>query len=647
MNYDLNKRLHWLDAMRGFTMILVVAYHVAQFSFHENEKSSAALSFLVLMRMPLFFFVSGFLAYKATFRWTIPNALRLAWKKLKVQVIPAVVFLCIFIIFRTKGDFWPTLMRFLASSTKGGYWFTWVLLQMFLIYYMCCYAGKWLHRLIGSTRWLTLLLLFLSWAASVVAYETLYLPRTFTYHEQPFFAYTSLVQTIRYMQFFLLGNIVRRYWTSAERLFETPWFFPLVVTLAVVCCADIFQWHTLRHAWTNLPRTLAMYSLLFLVVMYFRKTPSYSPLEGEEDPTQPPRKGRSFKFLPLTGEFDGVCESRRAGRFLSFIGTRTLDIYLLHFLFLPTLPAVGEWLNANRPNFVASVVLSVSVGLVVIAFCLLLSQLLRVSPFLQLYLFGKRQGAGERGHGAGEKEQEKGVECQGARSERTPGSGPLAVLLLALLCLGSLPSEARKKEKRRIVRIETSVGNIRVALSDDTPLHSKNFLKLARKGFYDGTLFHRCIKNFMIQGGDPDSRNAEPGKLLGDGGTGYTIPAEFCLPYLYHWRGALAAAREPDDVNPEQESSGCQFYIVYGKKQSAADIRKVRQTLEDKGIELTPQMVDDYYMRGGTPHLDGQYTVFGEVISGMEVVKKIQGVDTDENDRPLEDIVVRRMVVEQ
>lgn len=198
-----------------------------------------------------------------------------------------------------------------------------------------------------------------------------------------------------------------------------------------------------------------------------------------------------------------------------------------------------------------------------------------------------------------------------------------------------------------MVRIETSCGIIRVALSDDTPLHRDNFLKLASSGFYDGTLFHRCISNFMIQGGDPDSRTAAKGQLLGEGGVGYTIPAEFCLPYLYHWRGALAAAREPDDVNPEQDSSGCQFYIVYGKKQSPADIKKARSMLEEKGIEMTSQMSDDYQMRGGTPHLDGQYTVFGEVIEGLNVVKQIQSVATDSNSRPLEDVVIQRMTVEQ
>ena len=586
MNCELTKRLSWLDALRGFTMILVVAYHVAQVTFQETEKTSAALPFLVLMRMPLFFFVSGFLAYKASFSWTIPNALRLTWKKLKVQVIPTLVFLCIFVIFRVKGDFWDGFMRLLASPTKGGYWFTWVLLQMFIIYYVCCYVGNMFNSKfkIQNSKWF---LLFAAWALSVFAYETLYLPKVFSYHKDMFFAYSSLIQTIRYMQFFLLGNIVRRYWTQFERLFDSPWFFPLVVTVAVVCCADIFQLHTLRKVWTNLPRTTAMYALLLLVVMFFRHYQTW---------------------------FD---EGQRAGRFLSFIGTRTLDIYLLHFLLLPKMPQVGQWLNANQPNFLLSIVLSVSVALVVIAFCLLASQLLRVSPFLQLYLFGKGQ------------------------------TRAVSILLIAFLCFGTLSVDARKKEKRHVVRIETNMGNIRVALSDDTPLHSKNFLKLAREGFYDGTLFHRCIKDFMIQGGDPDSRGAEPGKLLGDGDVDYTIPPEFCLPYWYHWRGALAAAREPDDVNPEMRSSGCQFYIVYGKKQAAADMRKVRAMLEGKGIELTPQMVDDYYMRGGTPHLDGQYTVFGEVIEGMDVVKSIQQTETDEHDRPLKDVVIVRMVVEQ
>lgn len=186
-----------------------------------------------------------------------------------------------------------------------------------------------------------------------------------------------------------------------------------------------------------------------------------------------------------------------------------------------------------------------------------------------------------------------------------------------------------------------------VRLYDETPLHRDNFLRLASEGYYDGTLFHRVIRDFMIQGGDPESKGAPAGKPLGTGGPGYNIPAEIVYPQLFHKRGVLSAARQSDQVNPEKASSGSQFYIVWGKRQNAADIRRVRGTLEEKGITLTPIMVDDYEMRGGTPHLDGQYTVFGEVIEGLEVVGAIQGVKTDKNDRPLEDVKVLRMTIEQ
>ncbi len=222
-------------------------------------------------------------------------------------------------------------------------------------------------------------------------------------------------------------------------------------------------------------------------------------------------------------------------------------------------------------------------------------------------------------------------------------------LLISLMLVLPFVANAvgKKAEKRSVVRIETSVGVIRVALHDDTPKHRDNFLKLVEKGHYDGTLFHRVISDFMIQGGDPDSRNAAPGKLLGAGDVGYTIPAEIQVPYYYHLRGALAAAREGDEVNPEMRSSGCQFYIVWGKKYGSATLKKMRASLEEKGIETTSQMYDDYQQYGGTPHLDGAYTVFGEVIEGLEIVEKIQSVATDPNDRPLEDVVVKHMEVEQ
>lgn len=217
-------------------------------------------------------------------------------------------------------------------------------------------------------------------------------------------------------------------------------------------------------------------------------------------------------------------------------------------------------------------------------------------------------------------------------------------LLISIICLGTT---LQAREKRSVVRIETSEGTIRVALFDDTPVHRDNFLQLASSGFYDGLLFHRVIQDFMIQAGDPTSRGAEPGVKLGDGDNGYTLIPEFRVPMLYHWRGALAAAREGDDVNPEMRSSGCQFYIVYGKKQSPADIRKASEKLEKNDVTLTSDMIYEYEHKGGVPHLDGTYTVFGEVIEGMDVVRHIQLVATDDNDRPLQDVVIQKMVVEQ
>ncbi len=206
---------------------------------------------------------------------------------------------------------------------------------------------------------------------------------------------------------------------------------------------------------------------------------------------------------------------------------------------------------------------------------------------------------------------------------------------------------AKKKEKRSVVRIETNMGTMKVALFDDTPLHRDNFLKLAESGFYDGLLFHRVIEDFMIQAGDPESRNAPREAKLGEGNNGYIIPPEFDLPYLYHWRGALAAAREPDEVNPDQYSSGCQFYIVWGKKFKPAPLDKIEYQLAEKGIGMSKQQRDDYEMRGGCPHLDGSYTVFGEIIEGLPIVEQIQAVQTDERARPLEDVVILGMKVEK
>lgn len=248
------------------------------------------------------------------------------------------------------------------------------------------------------------------------------------------------------------------------------------------------------------------------------------------------------------------------------------------------------------------------------------------------------------------------------------------------------------KELKQKVRISTDMGDMVVLLYDKTPLHRDNFIKLANDSFYNGTLFHRVIKDFMIQGGDPDSKLAQPGAILGDGGPGYTIKAEFD-PALFHKRGTLCAARMGDNVNPNKESSGSQFYIVQGKKFSPSELANIEIRVNQSkraeiinGIIANPpkelqakvdsaralntnesynNLVNDinpfvekelakkgvfafseeqkkvYTTLGGAPHLDGSYTVFGEVIEGLEVLDKIAAVQKDKNDRPLTDIKMK------
>ena len=231
------------------------------------------------------------------------------------------------------------------------------------------------------------------------------------------------------------------------------------------------------------------------------------------------------------------------------------------------------------------------------------------------------------------------------------------LLLVLVLCILPFGAQAKPKSRPAVVRLETTAGVIRVQLSDETPIHRDNFLKLAREGILDSTLFHRVIKDFMIQGGDPDSRvrTAPDGQLLspprdrelGNGDLGYTLPPEFDLPWLFHERGALAAAREGDDVNPEQRSSSTQFYIVYGRSWGENSLGKVRASLAENDIEMTYDMWQTYLTKGGAPHLDGTYTVFGHVIDGMKVVKTIQAVPTDSLDRPLQDVILLHAVVEK
>ena len=218
------------------------------------------------------------------------------------------------------------------------------------------------------------------------------------------------------------------------------------------------------------------------------------------------------------------------------------------------------------------------------------------------------------------------------------------IVLLLFYLFTFLPLNAQSTE----VLLETTAGNIRIALYDETPLTRDNFLKLTKLGVYDSLLFHRVIKDFMIQSGDTNSKHAKPGQLLGTGDFDYTTEAEFRLPQIFHRRGVVAMAREGDDVNPERRSSACQFYIVWGKILDDARISKVQERIDSATqgqVKLTPEMIEVYKTTGGTPHLDGQYTVFGEVVEGMDVVDQIQQAKTDKNDRPLEDIRILKATV--
>lgn len=270
---------------------------------------------------------------------------------------------------------------------------------------------------------------------------------------------------------------------------------------------------------------------------------------------------------------------------------------------------------------------------------------------------------------------------------------------LILCCITACTGNQKKNnnmanDNATLVKIETTMGDITVKLYDETPKHKENFIKLVKEGVYDSTLFHRVIKNFMIQAGDPTSKTASATDTLGSGDVGYTIPAEF-NPKFFHKRGVLAAARQGDDVNPNKESSGCQFYIVTGRKFSEAqminmenqinearldtvfqalarkhmkEIYKMRKANDMEGLmelqdslenqarkevakepalKFTPEQIKAYTTVGGAPHLDGSYTVFGEVVDGMNVVAEIETAKTNRQDRPTQDIrILKATVVE-
>ncbi len=268
----------------------------------------------------------------------------------------------------------------------------------------------------------------------------------------------------------------------------------------------------------------------------------------------------------------------------------------------------------------------------------------------------------------------------------------LTIMFVLLMVAGSSRAGAQKSADETMVLIHTKFGDMKLKLYNDTPMHRKNFLKLVNDGFYDGVLFHRVIRNFMIQTGDPNSKDAQAGQRLGNGSPGYTIPAEF-VPSHFHKKGALSAARKPDSVNPEKESSGSQFFIVQGevvsngmldtlemmqnnraknefyKQQFAAaneelntfrknndrdgfnvrvaEIRAETDSLWEQQplMKFTPEQRKIYTTAGGYPSLDHEYTVFGELVEGFDVLDKIASVETDQYDRPVEDVEISMEVI--
>jgi cyclophilin family peptidyl-prolyl cis-trans isomerase len=213
----------------------------------------------------------------------------------------------------------------------------------------------------------------------------------------------------------------------------------------------------------------------------------------------------------------------------------------------------------------------------------------------------------------------------------------LMVLTIALMVgYGQVNAQKSKKVKEVLIEFETTEGVMLVKLYNQTPLHRDNMVKLVKEGYYDGLLFHRVIKSFMIQGGDPDSKNAKPGQMLGQGGPGYTVPAEI-IDSLIHKKGALAAARMGDQVNPTKASSGSQFYIVQGRPFNENELNSMSAR---SGIKYNDAQKQLYATLGGVPHLDGGYTVFGELVTGFDVLDKIGNTQTGAGDRPVKEMKI-------
>lgn len=352
------KRLEWLDAMRGFTMLLVVAHHIMSFTFRIHSTTPyPEQTVMLIFRMPLFFFVSGFLAYSARTEWNARTLGQNLLKKTRIQLLPTLVFLMLFEAIIRK-DFGASFMKALSLPLKDGFWFTWALLLMFFAYYPFAYIEaklkKWLP---GMPSWLPICML---WVIGFGMYLTHSFPKTFDY-TTTWCKYTSIGQPIKFFVFFVTGNICRRYWTKAEHLFDSKWLFPLAMTAAIISCTDLTHWHVMQDNWKVFPRVFSVFSLLIIVISFFRHNA------------------------------ETLSKQTVVGRVMQYVGTRTLDIYLLHFFFLPNWPKLGKWIQETRPGALVDIVITFAMAGLVIAISLFASAVLRTSPVLRKYLFGQKQ----------------------------------------------------------------------------------------------------------------------------------------------------------------------------------------------------------------------------------------------------------------
>ncbi len=343
--------------MRGFTMILVVMFHVSTISFGQVDNESASVPFLILFRMPLFFFVSGFLAYKANFEWNAKSYVTILWKKVKIQILPTVVFFILMCALR-HDDFVFVFFTFLSTTAKGGYWFTWSLLHMFFVYYTILFSYKYLFKFVNRGGKTGNIVIFFIFLVSVCTYMMLFMPSRFSF-DSPFWGYSSLTQTMKYFQFFIIGNLAHRYWEKVERMFDTRFFFPVVTIIATVCTLECLKFHNFSQVAEHFVRLAAIYSLMIIVFMFFR----------------------FYK--------DSFSKRTWIGYNLQKIGTRTLDIYLIHFILLPSLPCVGAFFADNDANFLMEIVCSLIISIIVITGCFIVSKTLRINPIFKKYLFGR------------------------------------------------------------------------------------------------------------------------------------------------------------------------------------------------------------------------------------------------------------------